>query len=74
MMFNKLIPSFEKKEFESMEDDDLNIFLNKICVCGMCAIYDTKKQYFKCHHYQCSSHNTEYPDWCFVCGSDIKRN
>ena len=40
----------------------------------MCGIYDTKQQYFKCHHWQCSSHNTEYPDWCFVCGSKNKQH
>ena len=72
-MFNQIIPSFEK-EGEEKWDDNFNCFLNKICICGMCGIYDTKQQYFKCHHWQCSSHNTEYPDWCFVCGSKNKQH
>lgn len=67
-MFNQVIPTMNDEEY-----DEIEIFLEKECFCGLCNNNDKtdKKQIFKCPHYCCDHRDARR--WCLMCGCDIKR-
>ena len=77
-MFNQVIPTMNYTGYyeeyrEKYLEDEIEIFLEKICLCGMCNNNDKtdKKQIFKCPHYCCGCADSRR--WCLMCSCDIKR-